>query len=76
MTRLNIDEDATPYGTVHHICACSGSMVSLAVGTRLSVHLPGDGPEEYWAATPLDAWTCVSCGKTEFFARNPSIFDD
>lgn len=74
MTQLNTDRDARSPGAVHHICGCAGDMVQLVVGTRLSVHLPADAPEEFWAATPLDAWTCVSCGKTELFARNPSIF--
>ena len=53
---------------------CAGIMVPLTVGTRLSVHLPGDTPEAYWTATPLDAYTCTDCGRTELFARNPQIF--
>jgi hypothetical protein len=38
---------------------CSGDMVKLEIGTRLSVHMPGDTPEAYW---------------TDLFARNPRIF--
>ncbi|HEX9855993.1 MAG TPA: hypothetical protein VGC47_11835 [Acidimicrobiia bacterium] len=53
---------------------CSGDMVKLEIGTRLSVHMPGDTPEAYWTATPLDSWTCTDCGKTDLFARNPRIF--
>jgi hypothetical protein len=55
-------------------CGCGGSTIRLEVDGRLSVHLPGNSPEACWTATPLDSWTCVDCGRTEFFARNPSVF--
>lgn len=53
-----------------HTCHCGGSMIRLEVESRLSVHLPGDSSAALWTMTPLDSFTCTTCGRTEFFARN------
>lgn len=74
MPKVNVNGAAAAAVVVARSCECNGTMVPLVVGTRLSVHQPAEAPEAYWTATPLDAWTCTDCGRTELFARNPRIF--
>jgi hypothetical protein len=57
-----------------HTCACGGTMIRLEVESRLSVHLPGDSSAALWTMTPLDGFTCTTCGRTEFFARSVRHF--
>jgi hypothetical protein len=74
MDAININEEFAASEIAWRSCGCGGSMVELVVGTRLSVHERIDAPEEFWPATPLDAWTCLDCGRTDLFARSPGIF--
>jgi hypothetical protein len=53
-------------------CVCSGRMVRSALSTNLSVRHVGESSADYWSMSPLDAFTCVDCGRTELFAEDPS----
>jgi hypothetical protein len=53
-------------------CHCGGRMVRSALSANLSVRHVGESSADYWSMSPLDAFTCVDCGRTEFFAEDPS----
>jgi len=54
-------------------CNCDGRMVQSALCTGLSVRHPGETRAAYWSSSPLEAFTCIVCGRTELFAQNPGL---
>lgn len=51
--------------------SCAGGLVPTDVDTNLHVRLRGEGTDVAWSTTPLHAWTCLACGRTELFAEDP-----
>lgn len=51
--------------------SCDGGLVPTEVDTQLYVRLSGEGTDAAWTTTPLQAWTCLTCGRTELLAEEP-----
>ena len=49
---------------------CDAGMVPSEIQTRFQVRSRNGSA---WDTTPLETWSCRSCGKTELFARDPDV---
>lgn len=51
--------------------SCDGRLVPTRVEPHVYVRRRGETSGATWSTTPLDAWTCLTCGRTDLYAAAP-----